>query len=242
MHMECVMDSLRRLAQVTPTYFRLLGLCVLMIGLVIGGHTLPTAAATSTPRPTRTARPSATARPSKTPTITPTPSPTRVPLQGKIAFLSNRANKKQYDLYVMNPDGSGIVRLTDMKGGVFSPSWSPDAKRILFLTDTGRRFEYYPHFHEDYLAAHVIDADGGNLTKLFEYPSYGTRVTWSPDGSRIAFDSWTGHNSADIFVANLDGSNRKVLTVFPTDDTAPVWSPDGTRILFCAEVDYECDL
>jgi TolB protein len=175
-------------------------------------------------------------------TIAPTPSPTHVPLRGKIAFLSNRANQKQYDLYVMNADGSGVSRLTDLKGGVFAPSWSPDGKRILFLSDTGRRYEYAPHFHNDYLAAYVVDADGGNLTKLFEYPSYGSQITWSPDGTQIAFDSWTGHNSADIFAANLDGSNRKVLTLFPTEDVAPVWSPDGKQIVFCAAIDSACDL
>jgi Tol biopolymer transport system component len=239
------MGGLRNVVQVPSarlTHYGLVWLCLVVVILVIGGHSISAVAATSTPRPTRTARPTSTPHPSKTPTITPTPSPTRVPLKGKIAFFSNRAKKKQFDLYVMNADGSNVTRLAELKQLAFAPSWSPDGKRIIFWVDTGRRFEYYPHYHDDYLAAYIVDADGGNLTRLFEAPSYGTRITWSPDGTRIAFDSWTGHNSADIFVANLDGSKRKVLTLFPTDDVSPVWSPDGTRIVFCVRIDGPCDL
>ncbi len=148
---EHFVNGLRRVAQVRSVRLmpdRLMWLCVAVVILVIGGHSISAVAATSTPRPTRTARPTSTPRPSKTPTITPTPSPTRVPLKGKIAFFSNRANKKQFDLYVMNADGSNVTRLAELKQLAFAPSWSPDGKRIIFWVDTGRRFEYYPHYQD----------------------------------------------------------------------------------------------
>src|SRR5215207_11048155 len=67
------------------------------------------------------------------PTNTPEPTATQVVLgvvEGIIAFQSNRDGN--YEIYVMNGDGSGLTNLTDNPADDFGPVWSPDEKKIIF--------------------------------------------------------------------------------------------------------------
>ncbi|NIR36918.1 MAG: hypothetical protein GWN79_09480, partial [Actinobacteria bacterium] len=52
------------------------------------------------------------------------------PDASKIVFASDRDG--EFDLYVMNGDGSGITRLTDGPGLDFNPRWSADGSKIAF--------------------------------------------------------------------------------------------------------------
>ncbi len=146
---------------------------------------------------------------------------------GRIAFLSGRSGDGGADIYVMNVDGSGVVRLTDEVPWIDSLSWSPDGGRIAF--DAGDIY--------------IVNADGSGLVQLtdtdYEYGGDDNPV-WSPDGERIAFnrsgfDSGPPpHNSEDaIYVMNPDGSGLVQLTDNGHD--APVWSPDGRRIAFISD-------
>lgn len=61
-----------------------------------------------------------------------------------------------------------------------------------------------------------------------------SQATWSPDGTRIVFQS-TSRNSKEISVMNADGSGRQQLTSTTTiAEQEPTWSPDGTQIAFVA--------
>jgi dipeptidyl aminopeptidase/acylaminoacyl peptidase len=68
---------------------------------------------------------------------------------------------------------------------------------------------------------------------------------WSPDGTRIAFES-NPNGQSDLFVVNADGSGKTRLTTIGSTQEAnfaPSWSPDGTRIAFiCWRVDVEAKL
>ena len=77
----------------------------------------------------------------------------------------------------------------------------------------------------------VMNPDGSspvNLSKPFGIPAGGT---WSPDKTKIAFDSERTGNW-EIFVINADGSNLVNLSNDPGTDQRPRWSPDGTQILW----------
>jgi len=76
-----------------------------------------------------------------------------------------------------------------------------------------------------------MDANGLNHSRLTDDPGQDRSPKWSPDGSRIVFDSdRTGNN--DIWVMDADGGNPTQLTIDSEDDYAPAWSHDGTRIVF----------
>jgi TolB protein len=124
-------------------------------------------------------------------------------------------------IYVMNPDGSSLTRLTG-EGSYVDLAWSPDGERIAFA-ESG---EFRPH------DIYVMKADGTNVTRLTDgFLDYGP--SWSPDGSKIAFSrspqSGTS-TGADIYVMDSDGTDLIRLTNDPAPELGPSWSPDGGHI------------
>jgi len=90
---------------------------------------------------------------------------------------------------------------------------------------------------------YVMNADGSGQTRLTNDSFSDTSPEWSPDGTRIAFDSSLG-SSADIYVMNADGSGQTRLTNNPPGnlDYDPAWSPDGARIAFLGTRDQNNDI
>jgi Tol biopolymer transport system component len=161
-----------------------------------------------------------------TPTGTPEP-PSPVAGKGRIAFASNRGN---WDIYVINTDGSALTRLTDHPGGDFYPSWSPDGRHIAFGAVRQGNDEIY-----------VMNSDGSGQTNLTNNPASDQEPAWSPDGKWIAFDSDRDEVNPDdcypncnyeIYVLNVNGRGVTRLTNHPASDLYPSWSPDGKRIAF----------
>jgi Tol biopolymer transport system component len=142
---------------------------------------------------------------------------------GKIALESD-------GIWVMNPDGSGKTRIVNRSA--WSMSWSPDGKRLAFISgDSGER------------AVYVVNADGTDLRRLaLDHPAdpdFGlwdadSPPRWSPSGDRIAFTRWEESAGApqQIWVIAPDGTSAARLTSGRWDSIMPAWSPDGSRIAF----------
>ncbi len=130
------------------------------------------------------------------------------------------------EIYVMNSDGSELTRLTDHTEGDYTPAWSPDGRRIAFVSSRdGNWGDIY-----------VMNSDGSEATRLTDHSGINWSPVWSPDGRRIAFQSEQDGNS-DIYLVNADGSELSRLTDNPGWDEDPVWSPDGRRIAFASDRD-----
>ncbi|HZB27068.1 MAG TPA: hypothetical protein VE282_00790, partial [Gemmatimonadales bacterium] len=80
----------------------------------------------------------------------------------------------------------------------------------------------------------LMNPDGTDLVNLTPAGTDDDSPTWSPDGSRIAFNTGPENQplESDIAVVNPDGSGRIVLTNNPGFDLSPSWSADGSRIVF----------
>jgi tricorn protease-like protein len=76
----------------------------------------------------------------------------------------------------------------------------------------------------------LLDEDGRSI-RLTNHPAADLAPVWSPDGTRIAFESLRDGNS-EIYVMDADGSSQVNLTRHEAGDHAPSWSPDGGLIAF----------
>jgi Tol biopolymer transport system component len=139
----------------------------------------------------------------------------------KIVFVSDRDGNDE--IYVMNADGSNVVRLTDNPAEDGAPAWSPDGRKIAFISDRD--------FSSDIF---VMNADGSNVVKLTDNFATDTNPSFSPDGTKIAFNS-DRDGPPQIYVMDADGSNVVRVTDDEGWNAVPAWSPDGKKIA------YTCD-
>jgi len=116
------------------------------------------------------------------------------------------------------------TQVTASKGFNGPAEFSPDARRIVLVSDRSGTSEIY-----------ICDANGSNLLQLTTLGNGGAPVTphWSPDGQRIVFDSvLKGHTA--IFVIQANGGPPRRLTDQSSDNVNPSWSHDGQWIYFAS--------
>ena len=159
-----------------------------------------------------------------------------VDAQAQIAFVSQRDGLLNFEIYVMDADGGNPRRLTNNPDRDVSPSWSPDGKRIAFVSDRDRDRNVIDGRPIDEI--YVMDADGGNPQNLTNNLNHDMSPSWSPDGKRIVFMSDRDRDGdAEIYVMDADGGNPQNLTNNRDEDHYPSWSPDGKRIVFSSARD-----
>jgi hypothetical protein len=232
--------------------------------LVAGTSTpIPQNLMTATPTPTETATPIFILLEGELPPLTPTPTVSVTPeptptvpteLIGKIAFKSDRTG--QEEIYVINPDGSGLALLTNR--------WPYNMANLADAFSADGRYRV---FTKNIIRYENVDQGNGEaigvkneVPAIFWYDSldkieqqvthFGTGVAyggvWSPTTDQIAFIS-NDSSDDEIWMVNRDGSNLLRLTdtneaynareigkdtFLPELNGHPSWSPDGTKIAF----------
>ena len=132
-------------------------------------------------------------------------------------------------IYVVNVDGSGLTRVADLQ---YVTDWSPDGRQLLLGNDSYGNFEIF-----------ALNLDNGGMTRLTNNPGNDGGAKWSPDGTRIAFNSDRDGGDFDVFVMNADGSGVTALTQNDgVSDAVGEWSPDGTQLAFSSDRDGDGEI
>ena len=173
------------------------------------------------------------------------------PLGDKIAFCSIGSGPWNTDVWVINPDGSGLQQVTHglsvAEQGYYETEdcylrWSPDGTKIAF-TGLTADIPYASRYN-----VYTMNSDGSNVVQLTNCvisggggPSVCSTPSWSPDGTKITFsdsDTYYGDNygGAGLYVMNEDGSGiTPVYQNLNENELFPQWSTDGKKIIFMGQ-------
>jgi len=159
-------------------------------------------------------------------------SPALSPDGEKIAFISDRGDGI-FGLYIMDLATkdpikiAGSSRSTDFEELNFlTPgiSWDPTGTKLVVGAKAGGEDGLY-----------LIDAETGDFEALtFDIQTIGG-VSWSPDGTHIAFDAAPGCIQSDIYVYDVQTKKIRQLTNDIFTDLEPTWSPDSKKIYFISD-------
>ena len=152
------------------------------------------------------------------PTPTPPPTPDNSTVS-RIAFATNRDGN--WEIYVMNSDGSNPHNITKNPSSDSFPSWSPDGTKLAFHSDRDGNLEIY-----------VMNSDGSQQTRMTNDRGADHSPAWSPDGSKISFIS-DRRGRQSVWVMNAsDGSELEDLTGSIINSRWSTWDPRSRSIAY----------
>lgn len=140
----------------------------------------------------------------------------------KVAFTSNRAEAKTYDLYLANADGNKTIRLSSLPPGsvAYWPSWTADGAFIYFNEGNSS-------------AVYRVRPSGKDLQRVAD----GRDACISPDGTHLVYTQ-RGQKGFGVWV--MSNTGQQAHQIIPNESEiggiAPVWSRDGKQIAFSMQV------
>ena len=138
----------------------------------------------------------------------------------RVAFISNRDQAGNTEVYVMNTDGSNVQRLTNNPAADTTPTWNPQGTQIAFVSDRSGSPQIW-----------VMGIDGLGQRQL-THESYADRPTWSPAPyNEVAYAAKTGPGQ-DIKILDLATREVRQLTFGEGSNESPSYAPNGKHIAF----------
>jgi TolB protein len=140
----------------------------------------------------------------------------------RIAFVVKRGNR--FELQIADADGAGEETALASFEPIISPAWSPDGRRLAYVSFENKKPVVYVHSLADGRRQAVANFKGSN-----------SAPAWSPDGRTLAV-VLSVEGGSQIFLINADGSGaRRRVGGSGSIDTEPVFSPDGKSLYFTSD-------
>lgn len=170
-----------------------------------------------------------------------TPAAAQQQTTGKFVYVDGRGAVQDFDIHVVNEDGTGLVDLSNNDVWDAGPDFSSNGRQIFFSSDRdGDRSD--PVFERNF-EIFVMNTDGSEVRRLTTNPGWDGNPDVSRDGRSIAWGSCEPDGKCDIHVMSTDGSGGTNLTNTPDDyDGSAAWSPNGREILFSSDRDRDASL
>ena len=163
-----------------------------------------------------------------------------------IAFVLKPVSKEDEHpkgaIWIVPFSGGEPRRLTSGQGLDDAPRWSPDGRRLAFLSDRAERGK---------VSVYVMPVDGGEAVRAFEQQGEMTALEWSPDGTQLsvlftdpeteeekkrkeerddAFVWDTNYKYRRLYVIDVESANSKVVSPDELQVLAYCWSPDSRQV------------
>jgi len=139
----------------------------------------------------------------------------------RIAFC--RGNNARTDLYAVDYDGAGEMKLTANRTLNISPSWSPDGSEIAFTS-----------YRQGTQGLYSLNTRTGSVRPIIELDGLNFGADWHPDGQELLLALSRGGNP-EIYRISPEGRIIKRLTVSKSIEISPSWSPNGRELVFTSD-------
>ncbi|MBA3869809.1 MAG: S9 family peptidase [Anaerolineae bacterium] len=163
----------------------------------------------------------------------------------KLAFLSNRADSSEMQLYCADLQTGNMQALTDLRGVVDAPQWLPDGRGITFLYDGNLDKDKQPEIDPIVVDANppfkriwLLDLKSRNLRLLSPAGCHVFEYALSPDATKLTFlksahpNPHEGWYSAQLYVLSIASGDVRPICSMPHQMGRFSWSPDGASIAF----------
>ena len=155
---------------------------------------------------------------------------------GEWLVFSRRGSEDSQGLWLRNPDGVNLFRLTSDND--LAPVWSPDGDAIAFVRNVdGNR--------DIYLLAPEEDDDWRGQVKarpLITSPAADHSPDWAPDGDTLVYVSERDGNPEIYILESDEDAPPQRLTTNEAEESQPVWSRDGKRIAFVSDLHGQSEI
>jgi TolB protein len=143
----------------------------------------------------------------------------------RVAYITvnKQKDKKIHSLQIADADGYNAQVLLESPEPILSPSWSPDGKRIAYVS-----------FERKNSAIYVQNILTGQRERVSGFEGINSSPDWSPDGTRLAM-TLSKDGNTEIYIMNLNDKSLKRLTRHGGIDTEPNWSPSGQKLAFTSD-------
>jgi TolB protein len=143
----------------------------------------------------------------------------------RVAYITVKKNKDNtlHSLQVADADGYNAQILLESPEPLLSPSWSPDGKKIAYVSFEGKNSAIY-----------VQNILSGQRQRISAFEGINSSPDWSPDGSRLAM-TLSKDGNTEIYIMNLNDKSLQRLTRHGGIDTEPSWSPNGQKLAFTSD-------